>query len=172
MPIGAVAPFRIVLQPFLQIGFEFRQSAFVAGLLGKGIVQGGEFPGLQVQQGDRKGGLSARGLLLRIRRGEGAGDITAGARVHADDSLHEAGNHPTILQLHLHALAAAAFDGGSAVGVHAAEADSRHVAHGRGPSFHRHQGGQLATRLLQKFVHPGGIKGDGDGFRFQSLRRF
>ena len=66
LAIAAVPAFAVLLESGFEIGPQFCQGALVTGLLGEGIVQGGEFVGLEIQQGDLEAGLAASGLLLGV----------------------------------------------------------------------------------------------------------
>ena len=66
LAIIAVPAFAVLLEAGFEIGPQFGQGALVTGLLGEGIVQGGEFVGFEIQQGDLEAGLAASGLLLGV----------------------------------------------------------------------------------------------------------
>ena len=96
--------------------------------------------------------------------GELAVDGLASADSHADYALDEARNHPALLQLNFHGIAAATTDGLAAIDVDAAEAEHRYIAAGRRAALYGHQGGQLLARLLDQFIDAGWIEADCLGF--------
>ena len=169
MAVAAVAPLGVLLQAGFQVSSQLGQGGLVAGLLGEGVVEGGQFAALEVQQGDFKGGCAPGGVLLGVGLGEGAAHGAGLARGQAQDSLHEAGDHAALLQLHLHAVAAAALDRGTGVGEAAAEGDAGHVPAGGGAPLHGHQGGELAAGLFQQLIHPGRVVSHRLGLNLQPL---
>ena len=147
------------MQAGLQVGAQLRQRFLVAGLAGEGVIEGGQLPRLELKQADGELGLAAGGLLLRVRVRECAAHGAAFPQRHAEDPLHEPGDHPFLLQLDLHAVAAAAADRFAAVDEGAGEAHLGHIAVGGDPTFDGHQGGHLAAGLFDQFVDSGGVVG-------------
>ena len=127
--------------------------------------------GLEIQQGDLESGLAASGILLGVGLGKLAGHGAAFSDRHAQDPLDKARDHAALLQLDLHAVAAAIGNGFVAIGKAAAEADAGHIAAGGRPIFHRQQGCQLPPGLFQQLVHPGGIEDHGLGLRLEAPGR-
>ena len=88
------------------------------------------------------------------------------AGLHAHHTLDEAADHAALLEFHIEAIGAAAFDGALVIAKDAAEAHNSHITHGGSPVADRNQGGQLAAGLIQQFIHPGWVVGH--GFRFSA----
>ena len=169
MTAGLGPALGVVLETGFQIGAQLRQGGLVAGLLGEGVVEGGQLPVFEVFEADLEAGRSTGGVLLGVALGELAVDGFAVAHRHADHALNEARDHAALLQLHLHGIAATAADRLVGVGVNAAEAEHRHVATGGRAALHRHQGGELLARLLDQLVHAGGVVGDRFGLGLEPL---
>jgi hypothetical protein len=56
--VGLAAALGVILEAGLKLAAQFGQGLLVAGLLGEGVVEGGQFAGLQLLEGDREAGSS------------------------------------------------------------------------------------------------------------------
>ena len=144
MPVAAGAAFGVVFQTLLQVAAQISQGLLFAGLLGEGVVQLGQFAGLEVLELDGEAGLAAAGILLGVVLREGAVHGLAVANGHAHHAFHEAGDHAAVLEVHIHRVGTAAFDLAAVIAVGAFEAHHGDVTFFSLATLHWHHRGQLA----------------------------
>ena len=102
MAVAAGAAFGIIPQTLFQIAAQFGQGFLLAGLLGKCIIQGGQFPGLEIFELDLEVGLAAACVFFGVVVGEVALHGLAVADSHAHHPFDEARDHAAVLQIHIH----------------------------------------------------------------------
>ena len=155
--VAGLATFGVVLEPLFQLLAQLRQGLLFAGLLGKGVIQLRQLAGFEVLQLDLEGRLAAAGVLLGIVVRELAVDGFAVAHCHADHPFDEAGDHPAMLEVHIHGVGAATFDLRAVIAVGAFEPEHSDVALFRRAALDRHHRGQLLAGVLQHLVDFGGV---------------